>query len=80
MISTVTTTTVTTIVTLTTAGVSIGVIATMLLVTLLGTQEVVSSDKRLPYKLFGKHLNVSILPLSIVFTLIVVFKVLEVLA
>ncbi|MCW3982395.1 MAG: hypothetical protein NWE96_00190 [Candidatus Bathyarchaeota archaeon] len=79
MISTVTTTTVTTIVTLTT-GASIGVIATMLLVTLLGTQEVVSSDKRLPYKLLGKHLNVSILPLSIVFALIVIFKVLEVLA
>lgn len=80
MISTVTTTTVTTIVTLTTAGASLGVLATMLLVTLLGTKEVVTTDKRLSYKMLGKNLNVSILPLAVVFTLIAVFKILEVLA
>jgi len=79
MISTVTTTTVTTIVTLTT-GTSLGVLATMLLISLLGTQEVATADKRHSLKALGKYLNVSILPLLVVFTLIVTFKIIEVIA
>jgi hypothetical protein len=77
MISTVTTTTVTTIVTLTT-GASLGVLVTILLISLLGTKEFASTDKRRSFKTLGKYLNVGIVPLLIVFTLIVVFKVSEV--
>jgi hypothetical protein len=47
---------------------------------LLGTQEVVTADTRRSLKALGKHLNVSILPLLVVFTLIVMFKVFEVIA
>jgi hypothetical protein len=80
MISTVTTTTVTTIVTLASTGVSIGAIATILLLSLLGTQETVAVSKRRSLKMLGKYLNVSILPLLLVFTLIVVFKAVEIIA
>lgn len=79
MISTVTTTTVTTIVTLT-GGASLGVIATMLLISLLGTKEIVSEDTRRGLKALGRHLNVCIFPLLLVFILIVVFKVTEIIA
>lgn len=78
MISTVTTTTVTTIVTSTTIGVSLGVLATILLVLLLGTQEVLAADSRLSLKVLGKYLNMSILPLLVVFGLIAVLKIAEV--
>lgn len=80
MISTVTTTTVTTIVTLTTTGVSIGALATILLVSLLGTQELATADTRRSIRALGKYLNVSILPLLVVFMLIVAFKIVEVIA
>ncbi len=80
MISTVTTTTVTTIVTLTTTGASLGMLATILLISLLGTQEVASADKRRSIKALGKYLNVSIIPLLIVFMLIVTLKFTEVVA
>ena len=79
MISTVTTTTVTTIVTLTTTGASIGTLATILLISLLGTKEVVVTDSHRSLRALGKHLNVSIIPLLIVFLLIVSFKAVEVL-
>lgn len=79
MISTVTTTTVTTIATLT-SGASLGLLATMLLIFLLGTKEVIKADTRSSLKAFGKYLNVCVLPLLVVFTLIVVFKTLEVIA
>ncbi len=78
MISTVTTTTVTTIVTLTTTGISLGVIAIILLIALLGAQEVATADTRLSLKALGKYLNVSVLPLLSVFTLIILLKVLEI--
>jgi hypothetical protein len=73
MISTVTTTTVTTIVTLT-SGVSLGVIATFLLTSLLGTQEVLSVEKRHTLKALGRNLNVGVLPLLFVFTLAIFLK------
>ncbi len=76
MISTVTTTTVTTIVTLTGAA-SLGALATILLISLLGTQEVATADKRRMIKGLGKRLNVSILPLIVVFSLIVAMKAFE---
>jgi hypothetical protein len=78
MISTVTTTTVTTIVTLTSTGASIGALAAILLISLLGTQEVATSDQRRSIKNLAKHLNISILPLLLVFSLIVTFKIIEV--
>lgn len=78
MISTVTTTTVTTIVTLTTTGASLGALATILLISLLGAQEVVSADARRSLKALGRYLNVSILPLLLVFILIAAFKIFEV--
>jgi len=79
MISTVTTTTVTTIVTLT-SGASLGVLATMLLVSLLSTKEVIQVDTRPKLKALGGRLNVCILPLMLVFILLVAIKTLEVLA
>ncbi len=78
MISTVTTTTVTTIVTLTTTGASLGALATILLITLLGTQEATAGNKRSSLKVLRRYLNVGILPLLIVFLLIVCLKVTEV--
>jgi hypothetical protein len=78
MISTVTTTTVTTIVTLTTTGASLGVLATILLFSLLGTQEATAENKRPSLKVLRRYLNVGILPLLIVFLLIVCLKVTEV--
>lgn len=79
MISTVTTTTVTTIVTLT-SGASLGVLATMFLISLLGTKEIAENNKHKTIKALGQRLNVCILPLLIVFMLIAVLKTLEVLA
>jgi hypothetical protein len=79
MISTVTTTTVTTIVTIA-SGASLGVFATILLISLLGVKEVASPDNRPWLKAFSKRLNVCILPLLLVFTLIVFFKTVQVLA
>jgi hypothetical protein len=80
MITTVTTTTITTIVTLTTTGASLGVLATILLISLLGTKEIASTGKHPSFKTLGRYLNVSIIPLLVVFMLIVVFKVNETLA
>jgi|YelNatPaOPRAMG01_1025707.scaffolds.fasta_scaffold56829_3 hypothetical protein len=79
MISTVTTTTVTTIVTLTT-GISLGMIATVLLIALLGTQQVAKAESHQTLKTLGKNLNVSVFPLLLVFTLIVIFKTVEAVA
>jgi hypothetical protein len=78
MISTVTTTTVTTIVTLTT-GASLGVLATILLISLLGTKELAGGTKKYSLQVLSRYLNVSIFPLLAVFTLIVTLKIAEVL-
>jgi hypothetical protein len=85
MISTITTTTVTTIVTLT-SGASLGMLASMLLIALLGTKEIAAANltnqiapKRAYIRSFSKNLNLAILPLSVTFLLIATLKVLEVL-
>jgi hypothetical protein len=75
LISTVTTTTITTIAIALSAGTSLGALATILLISLLGTQEVVSFDSRESLKVLSSHLNVSILPLLVVFTLIIAIKI-----
>lgn len=77
MILTVTTTTVTTIVTLTATGASLGMIVTILLISLLGTQEVAKVGSHHMMTTLGKNLNVSVLPLLILFSLIVIFKAAE---
>ena len=75
MISTVTTTTITTIAIALSAGTSLGALATILLISLMGTQEVASFDSREALKVLSSHLNVSILPLLVVFTLIIAIKI-----
>ena len=77
MISTVTTT-VTTVATLA-AGAGLGVLATVLLISMLSTKEVVSADTRLPFQRFGRSLNITILPLLFVFSLIVMLEVVKIL-
>jgi hypothetical protein len=71
----VTTTTITTIAIALSAGTSLGALATILLISLLGTQEVVSFDARESLKVLSSHMNVSILPLLVVFTLIIAIKI-----
>jgi len=75
MISTVTTVTVATL----SAGAMLGALSTVLLIFLLASKEMVIADTRQPLKAFGRTLTIGILPLLISFTLIVSFKVLEVL-
>jgi len=77
MISTVTTT-VTTIATLS-FGVTLGSLATIFLILLLASKEVLTGDSRAPIRLLGRTLDLGILPLLISFSLIVAFKVLQVL-
>jgi len=77
MISTVTTT-VTTVATLA-MGATLGALATLLLILLLSAKEVSTADTRRTLTILGRSLDVSIIPLLIVFMLIVAFKVLEVL-
>ena len=76
MISTVTTTV--TVATLS-AGAMLGAMSTILLILLLVSKEMVSADTRQTLKAFGSALNIGILPLLLSFTLIVSFKILEVL-
>ena len=74
MISTVTTTI--TVATLS-AGIALGAMSTVLLIFLLALKEMVTADTRQTLKVFGRTLDIGILPLLISFTLIVSFKVLE---
>ena len=76
MISTVTTVTVATLA----AGVTLGAMSTVLLILLLASKEMVTADTRQALRVFGRTLTIGILPLLISFTLIVSFKVLEVLS
>jgi hypothetical protein len=76
MISSVTT--VTTVATLT-VGAALGAAATIFLIFLLSTKEIVSADMKGRLKAFGRSLDVGIIPLLIVFSLIVALKVLEIL-
>ncbi|MCW3994640.1 MAG: hypothetical protein NWE98_00630 [Candidatus Bathyarchaeota archaeon] len=79
-------TTVTTVAMLT-SGASLGILATLLLISLLGAKEVVTADpidavnaKRISAFSFSKNLNIAILPLLFTFVLIVAFKIIEVTA
>ncbi len=76
MISTVTTTI--TVATLS-AGAMLGAMSTVLLIFLLASKELVDADTRQTLRMLGRTLNIGILPLLLSFTLIVSFKVLEVL-
>ena len=76
MISTVTTTI--TVATLS-AGAALGAMSTVLLIFLLALKEMVTADTRQTLKVFGRTLDMGIMPLLISFALIVSFKVLEVL-
>jgi len=76
MISTVTTTV--TVATLA-AGATLGAMSTVLLIFLLASKEMVDTDTRQALQAFGRTLTIGILPLLISFTLIVSFKILEVL-
>ena len=76
MISTVTTTV--TVATLA-AGAALGTLAVSLLIFLLATKEIVTADTRRSLKVFGRSLDIGILPLLISFALIVAFKIIEVL-
>ncbi len=76
MISTVTTTI--TVATLS-SGALLGAMSTILLIFLLASKEMVDADTRQTLKAFGRSLNIGILPLLLSFTLIVSFKILEVL-
>lgn len=77
MISTVTTTV--TVATLA-AGAALGALAMSVLIFLLATKEIVTADTRRSLKVFGRSLDISILPLLISFALIVAFRVFEVLS
>jgi len=76
MISTVTTTI--TVATLS-AGAMLGAMSTVLLIFLLASKEMVDTDTRQTLRMLGRTLTIGILPLLISFTLIVSFKILEVL-
>jgi len=76
MISTVTTTV--TVATLA-AGAALGALAVSFLIFLLATKEIVTADSRRSLKVFGRSLDIGILPLLMSFALIVAFRVLEVL-
>ncbi len=76
MISTVTTTTVTTIMALT-SGLSLSIIASIVLVSLLGVREVILAETKQPLKSLSKYLTVGILPLVLVFLLTIAIKVAE---
>lgn len=78
MISTVTTT-VTTVATLT-VGAMLGALAIALLIFLLATKEIATADSRRKLQIFGRSLDIGIASLLIVFTLIVIFKIIEILA
>ncbi len=77
MISSVTTI-VTTIATLS-IGVTLGAFASALLILFLAIKEISIADTRRSLILLGKALNISILPLLVSFTLIVILKIIEIL-
>lgn len=79
MISTVTTTTVSTITTAVGTAVSLGLIAVLVLISFLVAKELASADGHPRLQRLSRLLNVAIVPLLMVFTAIVVAKVVEVL-
>ena len=80
MISTVTITT-TTVTTASIAMVAVlGIAAVVTLIALLVTKELATATDGPRFKMLGRHLNVGIIPLLMVFSMIVVTKVVEVLS
>jgi hypothetical protein len=77
MISTVTTT-VTTVAMLS-MGATLGALASAILILMLAAKEVATADMRQALKAFGRSLDVGIAPLLLSFSLIVLFKILEIL-
>jgi hypothetical protein len=78
LISTVTT--VTTVTATFAAGTVLGILATVLLISLLAAKEVVMADPRRAFRVLGKSLDVGIAPLLLAFMLAVAVKILEILA
>jgi hypothetical protein len=78
MISTITTSTTSTIATASLAG-SFALIGVVVLLILLVQKEIAAGSESKQLSRFSKALNISILPLSIAFILIVIVKVSEVL-
>jgi hypothetical protein len=76
MISTITTT-VTTVATLT-VGAAFGLLASILLIILLSTKEIMIADTRHTLTIFGRNLDIPILPLLITFIITATIKILEV--
>jgi len=79
MVSTVTVSTITSIAALSLAG-GIGVFATVLLIGLLTSKELLGASSGSRKKLLARSLNISIVPLLIGFAVIVGLKVAEILA
>ncbi len=61
------------------AGATLGVMSTVLLILLLASKEIATADTRQPTQALGRALTIGILPLLISFILIISFKILEVL-
>ena len=79
MISTVTTTTVSTITSAAGIGASLGLIAVVVLLSFLVTKELAGAGDHPRLQRLSRFLNIAIVPLMMVFTGIVVAKVVEVL-
>ena len=82
IVTVTTVTTVTTVSTIVAMGLTaaISVVALIALIGLLTTRELASVSYSTPRQRIAKFLNIGILPLIMVFTLVVVMKVIEVLA
>lgn len=61
-------------------GAALGAMAVILLISLLTSKELLSSDSRHRLRELGRRLDVAIWPLLMVFLVIVVMKILEILA
>ena len=80
MISTVTTSTVTTITTMIGFGMALGLVAVLVLITLLAVRELATVSEGGSRRRLAKALDIGIVPLIIAFAMIVVMKVVAVLA
>jgi len=59
---------------------ALGLVATLTLICLLITRELTEGQSSLKYKLVAKFSDVAIIPLTIVFGITIILKILEVLA
>jgi hypothetical protein len=79
VISTVTTTTTTTVTTVAGVVATLGLAATIFLIVFLTAKELTPARGKGTFRIFGRNLDIAIIPLLLVFTMIVVMKVIEVL-